>query len=182
MADMAQKKLASRDRILAAAAEIAQEVGPKHLSLEAVAARAGMSKGGLLYSFPSKSKLLQALIETYVSEFDSSLRKEEIVQEGKPNSCALAFLEVFRKKVQCPEPKPTGILAAIADDPTFIEPIRQYNRELVDRLRANAADPDLVLIAFLAIEGMRSMKLLEADILTPDEHHSVIERLAKALK
>ena len=48
-----------------------------HLSLDAVARRAGLSKGGLLYTFPTKAKLLEALVEQHVAEFDESLRKEE---------------------------------------------------------------------------------------------------------
>ncbi|MCC2097105.1 MAG: TetR family transcriptional regulator, partial [Hyphomicrobiales bacterium] len=38
----------SRDRILRAASELAFKEGAAHLSLDAVAARAGVSKGGLL--------------------------------------------------------------------------------------------------------------------------------------
>ncbi|TIV96394.1 MAG: TetR family transcriptional regulator, partial [Mesorhizobium sp.] len=40
----------SREKILAAAADVAREAGPGSLSLEAVASRAGVSKGGLLYN------------------------------------------------------------------------------------------------------------------------------------
>ena len=49
----------ARDKILAAAEELARVAGPGNLSLDAVAARAGVSKGGLLYHFPTKAKLLK---------------------------------------------------------------------------------------------------------------------------
>lgn len=41
-----------KKRLLAAASEIVEEEGVVKLTLEAVAQRAGMSKGGLLYHFP----------------------------------------------------------------------------------------------------------------------------------
>ena len=56
---MKQKKSNSREKILTAAADVAREAGPGNLSLDAVASRAGVSKGGLLYNFPSKAKLMQ---------------------------------------------------------------------------------------------------------------------------
>ncbi|TIP33330.1 MAG: TetR/AcrR family transcriptional regulator, partial [Mesorhizobium sp.] len=56
----------SREKILAAAADVAREAGPGSLSLEAVASRAGVSKGGLLYNFPTKAKLMQGLVESYL--------------------------------------------------------------------------------------------------------------------
>ncbi|MGH6763834.1 MAG: TetR/AcrR family transcriptional regulator [Phyllobacterium sp.] len=179
---MIPKKQASRQKILKAAAEITNEVGPKRLSLDAVAARAGLSKGGLLYNFPSKSKLLEALVSGYLTEFNDSLQAQEQQFSGRPNACALAFLEVFKNRILCEDSKPSGVLAAIAEDPSFIAPIRAYNSKLVERLRADATDPELALIAFLVVEGMRSMKLLDIDVLAEGEHLAVFERLTRAME
>src|ERR1700722_13833043 len=63
----------SREKILAAAADVARETGPGSLSLDAVASRAGVSKGGLLYNFPTKAKLMQGLVEDYLREFEQAL-------------------------------------------------------------------------------------------------------------
>ena len=70
---MATTRSNTRERILTAAAAVARESGPGSLSLDAVAARAGVSKGGLLYNFPTKAKLLQSLVEAHVAEFDQAL-------------------------------------------------------------------------------------------------------------
>src|SRR3954470_23063844 len=58
----------SRDRILDAAGEIVGEVGAGKLTLDAVAQRAGLSKGGLLYNFPSKDALLSGMLERMIGE------------------------------------------------------------------------------------------------------------------
>ena len=50
----------ARERILEAAERVITEVGAAHLTLDAVAQAAGVSKGGLLYHFPSKESLLVA--------------------------------------------------------------------------------------------------------------------------
>ncbi len=72
-APMKTRRANSRDKILAAAAEVAREAGPGSLSLDAVASRAGVSKGGLLYNFPTKAKLMQGLVEDYLRDFEQAL-------------------------------------------------------------------------------------------------------------
>lgn len=57
----------SRERILDAYAEALAVDGERHATLEAVAARAGVSKGGLLYHFPSKDQLAEALCDRLVA-------------------------------------------------------------------------------------------------------------------
>jgi AcrR family transcriptional regulator len=54
----------SRERILDAYADLLIFEGERHATLEAVAARAGVSKGGLLYHFPSKDQLAAGLCDS----------------------------------------------------------------------------------------------------------------------
>lgn len=53
----------ARDRILDAYADLLAVEGERYATLEAVAAKAEVSKGGLLYHFPSKDRLAGALCE-----------------------------------------------------------------------------------------------------------------------
>jgi AcrR family transcriptional regulator len=55
-------KQSSREKVLDAYEEILIEHGSGAVTLEAVAARAGVSKGGLLYHFGSKDALVEGLI------------------------------------------------------------------------------------------------------------------------
>ncbi|MBX7449329.1 TetR/AcrR family transcriptional regulator [Mycolicibacterium sp. 3033] len=55
--------MSSRDRILDAYAVLLAEEGERFATIDAVAARAGVSKGGVLYHFPSKEHLAVAVCE-----------------------------------------------------------------------------------------------------------------------
>jgi AcrR family transcriptional regulator len=66
MPSQARKRSSSRERILDAAAELVRELGAAKLTLDAVAERAELSKGGLLYNFPSKDALLQGMLERII--------------------------------------------------------------------------------------------------------------------
>lgn len=53
----------ARDRILDAYEDLLAVEGERFATLDSVAARAGVSKGGLLYHFPSKDRLAEGLYE-----------------------------------------------------------------------------------------------------------------------
>ncbi len=72
----------TRDRILDAYRDLLLAHGGVGVSLEAVAARAGISKGGLLYHFPAKSALLIGLttrLREYTQANVARARREGIV-------------------------------------------------------------------------------------------------------
>ena len=168
----------SRERILAAAVDLVAETGALHFSLDAVAARAGVSKGGLLYNFPSKETLLKALVAHHLVELDLHRAAAEAGLAGGRNRSARAHVTAVT--VTCEEPPPRGVLAAFAENPGLFDPMRANQRAFVERLRG-ADDPVLSMIAFLAVEGLISLDLFESNPLTADERRAVAERLERLL-
>ena len=167
----------ARDKILAAAEELARVAGPGNLSLDAVAARAGVSKGGLLYHFPTKAKLLEALVEQFLASFDQTLRDRETESAGAPDSLVRAYLDILVGEHLCHQPPPSGLLAALGEDPDFLAPVRRFDRSLLDRMKANASDPVMALIVYLALQGIKSMQLLNIETIDGEEFDSVVARL-----
>ncbi len=167
----------ARDKILEAAEELARVAGPGNLSLDAVAARAGVSKGGLLYHFPTKAKLLEALVEQFLESFDSALRERETESAGAPDSLVRAYLDIFVGEHLCHQPPPSGLLAALGEDPGFLAPVRRFDRSLLDRMKANSSDPTVALIVFLALHGMKSMQLLNIECVDETEFKAAVARL-----
>jgi AcrR family transcriptional regulator len=64
----------TRELILAAAANVVLSQGASKMTLEAVAKEAGVSKGGLLYHFPSKDALIEGMIEHMVQSLTDRIR------------------------------------------------------------------------------------------------------------
>ncbi len=54
---------------------IVHEEGVEKLTLEAVAKKAGISKGGLLYHFPTKDELILGMVEQLSSNFVAEFHK-----------------------------------------------------------------------------------------------------------
>jgi AcrR family transcriptional regulator len=166
----------SREKILAAAADVAREAGPGNLSLEAVALRAGVSKGGLLYNFPTKAKLMQGLVERYLSEFEQALETAQADSTVGESPLAI-YIRLSAKECEQAKPSASWIFSAIAEDPDFLTPIKAFRRQLFQRLKAQTPDKNSLLICYLAIEGLRSMNLFDFDILSLDERKQLVASL-----
>lgn len=174
---MSGRRSKTRQKILEAAADIAREAGSGNLSLDAVAAKAGVSKGGLLYHFPSKTALLKAVVETFVASFDEELARRGAAKSGRADAVLEAYLELFVEDHDCRRPPPSGLLAALSQDPDFLAPVRRHNRALLDRMRQTASDPAMAQVVYLAIQGVRGMNLLGLDVLSDEEFAEAVDKL-----
>lgn len=174
---MPARRSTTKQKILEAAAEISRESGPGNLSLEAVAAKAGVSKGGLLYHYPSKTALLKAVVEGFVASFDEELARRKEMKAGRADALLDAYLDLFVEDHDCRRPPPSGLLAALSQDPEFLDPVRRHNRALLDRMRRSASDPAMTLIVYLAIQGMRGSNLLGIDVLSDEEFSEAVGKL-----
>jgi AcrR family transcriptional regulator len=170
------RRPSSREAILDAAEQLAGEVGANHLTLEAVAARAGVSKGGLLYNFPSKNALLRGMVERFVT------RVREGGLDGTTASAIVQRLIANRLATRKPdkENKSVSMIAAVAEEPELLDPIREYHRELWSKLKANP-DREQALIAWLAIEGLLFMELLGTSPLSGQDRVRLVAEVERLL-
>jgi AcrR family transcriptional regulator len=170
----------SRQAILDAAIDLLAETGAGHLTLDAVAQRAGVSKGGLLYNFHTKNALLAAMIEHYMasasallSEFDTS----------DPGAAVSAVHQQFDKRLAwlCDAARDRTahcMLAAIAQQPELLDPVRQFQRTLWEKVKQGSEDPYRLWLVWLASEGLIFSELLGVTPLTGEER----EELSRTLK
>jgi AcrR family transcriptional regulator len=173
------KRPNSRQAILDAAEALASEVGANHMSLDAVAARAGISKGGLLYQFPSKVTLLQGMLERYVERLEAPkarARKGKSVSEA---SRLLAARQAARGKEDIAKQRrgSFGMIAAIAERPALLDPIRAAHDRIWKRVRQTSKDPELALLTWLALEGLLFVELFGTSPLSKGERAKLLKRL-----
>ena len=74
---MGRKPTITRNLLLDIAEDIVRSDGAKGLTIEALARSAGVSKGGVQYSFASKDDLVRALIDRWTNQFDEMLKEDE---------------------------------------------------------------------------------------------------------
>ncbi|MEZ0493285.1 TetR/AcrR family transcriptional regulator [Kineococcus sp. TBRC 1896] len=79
---MPRDPAATRDRLVDAFAGLVVSSGARSATLEAVAARAGVSKGGLLYHFASKDALVEGLVQRFERFAAEDVERMRTAPEG----------------------------------------------------------------------------------------------------
>ena len=154
---------ATRRSVLAAAAEIVAIEGAARLTLDAVAERVGLSKGGILHHFATKDSLITAMIDDVVAHFEIDLQRH-LQGESGPGSFARAFLKA------CLDPDgavtrtlrvSAGILAAVAIDNRLLSPLRRRYDVWRGRLENDGIDPAIAELVRSAADGLWLGNVLE---------------------
>jgi len=148
-----------KDKILQAACKLIEEQGMTHFTLENIAQRAHVSKGGLLYHFPSKEILVQAMVEIFLKELKSSLRKDFLLssQENdrtiQPINWLKNYIHIcFNQKIYLNQYK-YAILAALTMDPKFLLPVRKFIKESQEEM-LSLDFPTIATMIRLTCEGL----------------------------
>lgn len=167
----------SRDAILDAAEGVVAEFGAARLTLDAVAERAGVSKGGLIYNFPSKELLLEAMVSRAIETFEEQRKSALAALPEAPGRELRAFvLATLEGRGRDPRIS-MAILAASANAPQLLEPVRARVRERLAETTAGAASFERAAIAAFATDGLWLLETLQISPLTPEQRRSVVSEL-----
>ena len=141
----------TKDRLLDAAGAVVRRDGAQALTLDAVAAEAGVSKGGLLYHYGTKRELIEALVDRWLSEFQRD------IDAADPH--------FVRGYVLASDPEgqiadELGLLAAFVADPAVLRSARERYAIWQDRVERSGGDPVDATVARLAADGLWLAELL----------------------
>jgi len=142
---------AARDAVLDAFERLLVEGGERAASLDATARAAGVSKGGLLYHFPSREALIEGLLARFSALVDADLDVMASAPEG-----AIAYY--VRSSVAGDGAfERAGVAAARlaqAGHPSAVRMIRSVRARWLDAVRAHVADPTVALAITLIGDGL----------------------------
>jgi AcrR family transcriptional regulator len=128
--------------------------GAGRLTLDAVAREAGLSKGGVLYHFPTKEELLRAMVERWLEDFDAALREKLSQERRAPGAWTRAFVRVSAEDPLDIWGGGAGLFAAIAHDPALLGIVRGRFEEWQRRVEDDGLDPALATVVRLATDGL----------------------------
>jgi len=171
---LTRKKEIDRDRVLDAAEHVLLESGGRHFTLDDVAERAGISKGGLVYTFAAKDELVRAALEREVTRFQEAVRQRLGGTPVQPFELVLAHIEEALDEDDEVTRKAAFLVTALVHAPDMMEPARRYYRALLDQLLSKSGDARDVRHALLAVEGMFLLRGLGFVEFSTKEHRAVL--------
>ena len=144
----------TRTRLLDAAVAVVRRDGAQALTLDAVAAEAGVSKGGLLYHFRSKRELLDGMVDRWLSDWDDDIDERDGFVAGYVRACDAGGADTQHREAAF------GLLAALIAEPEVLEAVRERYRGWQRRIETEGGDPVEATIARLAGDGLWLADLL----------------------
>lgn len=161
----------TRRTILEATAHLILREGVVNLTLETVAKEAGVSKGGLLYHFPSKEALVGGLMAHQLEHFDAELRASERAGDG---NLLRAYLETSLDPHSPSRGLEAALFAAVLLNPDLLTPLRERYRVLQREITAGARDPTRATLIRLAADGLWLTDLLGLGAPTGHEREALL--------
>ena len=150
----------TRERILSAAANVIIEQGAVKMTLEAVAEGAGVSKGGLLYHFPSKDALIEGMIEAMVQGLADRIRTA-YEQDDVGTNQGRWLRALTRANFQSEDQDiSAGLTAAVLLKPELLEANRQAYESRQALIEQDGVDPVTANIIRLVGDGIWFSELM----------------------
>jgi AcrR family transcriptional regulator len=169
----------SREIIIDAAEAVVLENGARHMTLDAVAARAGVSKGGLLYHFPNKNELLRAMLERLRKNMEETREKKSKGLEKGPGRKIKAYILSGADRDPRKDKIGSALLAAVAHDPKLLQSARDDFRRSLAEFTQSGLGFKHVAVIFFAVSGLVLSELLSLSPLSNKERHELVKELLR---
>jgi len=167
----------TRQRVLSAAHEILAQSGAGRLTLEAVAQRAGVSKGGLLHHFASKDALLEAILNASLTAFIETVEPFYDRQNRAKGRWMRAYIQASFESGFA-EMDLRAFMGLLIETPRLIERIREDEQFWMDRLTSDGLDASRVIVLKRAADGQYLDNLLRISRSASDNATLMREMLA----
>ncbi|BAQ11644.1 transcriptional regulator, retr family [Bacillus sp. OxB-1] len=168
-----EKASMKKEELLEAASRIVNKKGVRYLTLNNVAKEAGVSKGGLLYYFPTKDSLIQGGLQYMLSEYTREM--EEVASHDQaPGNLLRAYIDVT---VNDEQPLTSNLLAAIAINPELLKSSQEWYLRWQEKIEENGVDPVMATIIRLAADGVWFNELFGFSFLDETFRERVVEKL-----
>ncbi|UYQ61253.1 TetR/AcrR family transcriptional regulator [Streptomyces peucetius] len=150
-----------RDQLLDAVERLLVKGGVDAVRLDAVAAEAGVSKGGLLHHFPSKRALVAGVVQRLIDRFEAMLPGPD----APPGAYTTAWLDASIPQ-EAPghgsadrDYVPMALLAA-AGGPEALDVLQRHYRRWQERLEADRLAPGVSTLVRMAVDGWWTARML----------------------
>lgn len=172
-----KKKKNCKEAILDAAEDVVVESGAVHMTLDAVCARAGVSKGGLLYHFPNKESLIDSMLIRLVKRFESARAKESEKMKDEPRRDLKAHVTTFLSRDKRMNRICAAFVAAAAHNPDLTKAARRAYEEAFEKFVVAGMRRERAAVISLAVDGLWLTKILGVAPFDAREQKAIIHEL-----
>jgi len=172
-----------RAQILAVAAELFSRGGYKGVTVDAIARRAGISKGNLYWYFRSKQEIFQLLFDDIFERFVSPMQK--IIESDEPPREKMRALTKTHFEIAEANPEAMYLMMQIAAQPELREMVSSEYSQLIRRYidfvtplfaAMGEQKPEDTAVVYVAIlDALMGLVIIRPDIYDREKLMAVLE-------
>ncbi|MEZ4656261.1 MAG: TetR/AcrR family transcriptional regulator, partial [Caldilineaceae bacterium] len=149
------------------------------LTLDAVAQEAGLSKGGLLYHFPTKLAMLEELFQYHTDRFNARLQTLVETEDDGPGGWLRAYAKASIEQITDADNASlfASLFAAGERYPSVLEIMRQHYGQWQQQVEAAGLEPALALLVRLAVDGFWFTEMYQFAPLSANQRQMVLEQI-----
>lgn len=168
---------AVRKQLMDAAAEAAVERGLGSLTLDLVAQKAGVSKGGLIHHYPSRRALIEGLFRAIMDDSQNKLEQAMRADPDARGRFTRAYITVFLSHNTPYENRLHGAFAlAMSTDPALADLWFGWLRAQLEKHGEDTASVTARMIHY-AVDGIWLEDCTGGRLLSPEERRTVADHL-----
>ncbi|MFC4306621.1 TetR/AcrR family transcriptional regulator [Cohnella boryungensis] len=176
------KRDLKRELILKTVSQIVNEEGVEKLTLEAVAKKAGISKGGLLYHFPNKDALILGVIEQLSNHFVEGFNKRANDDPHSKGKWTRSYIETSFFGESDVNDLYTAISAARFTNPEMLQRLQYEYSEIQKKIENDELDPVRSTLVRLAIDGLWFAEMFGLAPPKADLRQKIIDQLKNSIQ
>lgn len=166
----------TRKRLLDAVGEAVALAGATTFTLEAVAKRAGVSKGALLHHFPTKSVLIEEFVKDLLASFWEDVYQLASSDEQEYGRMTRAYANMVLSVYRTPGEarRWSGLMTAFVVNPSLMYLWRDASNQYQRALEAEIYQSDSLMIARMAVDSYWSNQLFGVQSVTSEARAQLI--------
>lgn len=172
--------MSRKKELLEAASTVILAHGISQFTIEAVAIEANVSKGGLLYHFPTKEELIKAMNVQVINQFKALIEKEVSAGHFYHEAYLLATLSSLK------DPNflniNTSLLAAVTNDKDVLALWRQAFQDIYQKFSEENYQSVHTSLVQATCDGLWYLKLFQITELDIKKEEQLIYYLLKLLR
>jgi len=172
----------SRDQILDAAEALVSELGAARLTIDAVAARSGLSKGGVLYNFPSKDALIAGMVARLIEDCARDITELRPRYRDCHSPTLAALVTAAPGWISAKKSVARALLAAHAENPALLQPFCDFKRGQKAQIVSETANTAEALMVWSAIEGLIFTSALGLNVHSEAEVETMLSGMMAGLQ
>lgn len=168
-----------REALLDAAERVVIRDGAAKLTLDAVAAEAGISKASVLYDYKTKRELVRKLIERRVAAEEALV--QQLIDSGKddPDRYVRSQLSVRARTIsEADRSVGLNLCVALTQDVSLREPVQKAIENSIAEITRSSKHPRGALLAFLAMQGLVLLEWFDWHSFSTSERSEIIENIS----